>query len=442
MAYDFLILGAGRSAGSLIDYLGKWTAKNQKSMCVADLSLEAAQEKSKDFEHCITIKIEANNELQLEKLIAQSTIVISLLPPPLHPVVAKFCLKHFKHMATASYASPEIMKFHEEAKQKGLTFLFELGVDPGIDHMSSLKLIHKAKQDGGQIQSFKSFSGALMSLSSENDNPWQYKFTWNPRNVVLVGQGAMAQYRVNNSNYFVPYQRLFKETWNVEIPSFGNYEAYANRNSLQYNDHYGLNDVPFLVRGTLRRPGFCEAWNALIRLGATNNQTYIHVPQKSTIKDFFSQLLRNGNELSDKQSFENLIGSAISNSAWDKIQYLDLLSNKSLSSGDYTPADVLELVLLDKWNLENKDTDMVLMYHELTYLKNGKNITLKSHLAIEGKSGYQTAISSTVGLPLAIGVKLLFNNKIKETGVVLPVKESMYNPILEELKDYGIEFKD
>ena len=440
MKQNILILGAGRSSGSLISYLHTWCNNSAYSLVLADLDSNALDRYQKSYPHITTRTLDAQNPLDIEKSISNAAMVISLLPASMHPKIAKLCIKHFKNLATASYATEELKALAKKAEVLGLTFLFEMGVDPGIDHMSSVQMIEKVKALGGHILGFKSFSGALLSPQTETGNPWKYKFTWNPRNVVLVGQNALAQYRLNANDYYVPYMRLFKELWHVEFDKLGTYEAYANRNSLQYNHHYGLHNLDFLVRGTLRRPGFCEAWNALVHLGATHNTTTITLEQDSTIGAYFSKLLKSQTDLDSKEAFEKLLGFTISVSAWERIVYLDLLGATPLKKGDYTPAQVLEQVLLNKWKLEERDRDMVVMYHEITYQLRGQTHRMVSRMHILGENAHKTAISSTVGLPLAMGVKLILENKITEKGLVLPVLPHIYEPILKELAEYQIHF--
>ncbi|MCO6494571.1 MAG: saccharopine dehydrogenase NADP-binding domain-containing protein [Bacteroidetes bacterium] len=442
MKQTILILGAGRSSGSLINYLGKWTASNNIDLIVADLSIAEAKRKTVEYPHIKTMQLDIQEVEQFEKLIINSTVVVSMLPHSLHPKVAKLCIKHSKHLATASYAKREIMAFNKKAKENGLTFLFELGADPGIDHLSACKIINEIKQQNGVINSFKSFTGALMSIQSEKDNPWKYKFTWNPRNVVTAGQGEMARYRVSDLTYYVPYTRLFNKLWEVEFPDLGIYEAYANRNSLDYIKHYQIDGVPTIIRGTLRRKGFCEAWNALIQLGATENITKITIPEDYSYHDFFLKLTDSHNTFSNKKVFEELINSNFSQETWEKIKFLELNSRKAIGAGTYTAAEILEKVLLDKWKLNPKDKDLLVMYHEVDYTIDNKQNKLTSRMSLEGKDADHTAISDTVGLPLAMGVKLLITGKISQKGVVLPVTPEIYTPILKELNNYGIHFTE
>jgi saccharopine dehydrogenase-like NADP-dependent oxidoreductase len=435
-----LVLGAGRSSGSLIQYLADWSTTMGHAITVADRSPEALESKCAEYPSIQTVTLDDQHLTSLESLVKTCDIVVSLLPPEMHVTVGQMCLHHGKHMATASYATPEIMAMDKEAKEKNLVFLYELGVDPGIDHMSSLHMIHKAMKEKGKIQSFKSFGGALLSPETEKDNPWNYKFTWNPRNVVLNGQGSMARYRIQHRDYYVPYARLFRETWNVHVPDAGDYEAYANRNSLQYIQHYGLKDVPTLIRGTLRRPGFCEAWNALIHWGATHNDTVITVENDVPVKDYFSHLMLNPSGLDHQSGFEQQIGFALSDEAWKRISFLELNGHLLLPKGSYTPAEVLLHVLLQKWALHEQDKDMVVMYHELTYHTGQTEKKIVSTLCLKGKNSRETAISSTVGLPLAMGVRLIAEQKIPYCGVILPVVPEIFIPILEELRSYGISF--
>ncbi|MBX2985843.1 MAG: saccharopine dehydrogenase NADP-binding domain-containing protein [Bacteroidia bacterium] len=442
MEQSILILGAGRSSGSLITYLGQWTSSNNIKLTVADLDELEAKRKSAAYPHIKTVQLDIHDSEQFEALIVDSTVVVSMLPHALHPKVAKLCIKHSKHLATASYAKREIMAFDKKAKENGLSFLFELGADPGIDHLSACKIINDIKEKGGTITSFKSFTGALMSPKNENDNPWNYKFTWNPKNVVTAGQGEMARYRVSELTYYVPYTRLFNKLWHINFPKLGAYEAYANRNSLDYTKHYRIEGVPTIIRGTLRRTGFCEAWNALILLGITENTTKITIPKNYSYKDFFLKFTDSHNTFSNRKAFEGLIGTPISKPTWEKIKYLKLNSNKIIGAGTYTPADVLEKLLLERWQLNPKDQDLLVMYHQIDYTLNESTHTITSCMSLKGKDAAHTAISDTVGLPLAMGVKLLLNGQIPKKGVILPVIPEIYIPILNELKEYGIVFKE
>jgi saccharopine dehydrogenase-like NADP-dependent oxidoreductase len=436
-----LILGAGRSSASLIDYLGAWAAKNNFRLCVADIDLIAVEKRTAHLSDTLKVQIKQDNPNQIEELVSTCEIAISLLPPFLHPKVAEACIKHSKNLATASYASAEIKVFDKPAKDKGLTFLFEMGVDPGIDHMSSLKIIDRVKAKGGIPLSFKSFSGALLNKETQKDNPWHYKFTWNPRNVVLAGQGSMARYKLNNKDFFVPYVRLFKETWEVQLHN-NLYEAYPNRNSLEYVEQYHLQNIPFLVRGTLRIPGFCEAWNVLIHLGATNNETKVNVANETTVGDYFAKLSRVYGGLKEKEKVEDLIGFSMSDNAWKCFNYLELYAVDTLESGEYTPAMVLEKILLKKWEFKENDKDMVVMYHELDYELNQTKYRITSTLEVEGKDHEHTAISGTVGIPLGIGVRLILEGAIKRKGLVLPVFPEIYEPVLKELTQFEINFTE
>lgn len=440
MKQHILILGAGRSSGSLINYLGKWTKKSPISLTVADLDLDLVRKKTIDYPHIQVVKINISDAVHLENLIIDATIVVSMLPHLFHLKVAKLCLKHSKHMLTASYAKHEIKVLNKKAKEKNLVFLFELGADPGIDHLSACRIIENIKNKDGKIHSFKSFTGALMSLKDELDNPWKYKFTWNPKNVVIAGQGEMARYRENKLTYYVPYPRLFSKLWSFDLPNVGSYEAYANRNSLDYSKHYKIDGVPTIIRGTLRRPGFCEAWYALALLGVTENITKINIPTDYTYKDFFLKLTDSADTFSNKHIFEQLIRTSLSKEAWEKIQYLELDSEKIIPYGTYTAAEILEKILLEKWKLNEQDKDMLLMYHEVEYTIDHKHYQHTSLMSLEGKDVNHTAISDTVGLPLAMGVKLLATGKIKETGVILPFHSEIYIPILNELNEFGITF--
>jgi len=432
-----LVLGAGRSSGSLIQYLGKWCETENFSLVVADLDYNLVEEKTKGLEYCTKIKIEKDNTLQLEQLVSESTMVVSLLPVFMHYTIAQYCIKHKKNMATASYVSPELKELENQIKENNLCFLFELGVDPGIDHLSAKKLIDEIEKEGGHIHSFKSYTGALLHPNSETANPWKYLFTWNPRNVVLAGQGSWAKFKEKGQIKYLPYSRIFKETTPINLKQIGDFEAYVNRDSLEYEKSFGLENCDTIIRGTLRRPFFSEAWNILVYFGITADNIQIPVKNHTAIKQFYSQIC--GLEKFSKKEMEQKIGSTMSMEAWRNIEYLELDSPKTLEEGNYTPAQILEQLLIKKWKFEANHQDRVVMCHIINYTQKQQEKQKISYLTIDGNKD-QTAISSSVGLPLAMGVKQIVQKKFQKTGIHIPIYKELYEPILAELETFGIKF--
>ncbi|MEM6380651.1 MAG: saccharopine dehydrogenase C-terminal domain-containing protein, partial [Bacteroidota bacterium] len=265
-----LIIGAGRSATSLIHYLKKVCQEEGWGLTVGDLSIELALNKLGDHPGFRAITFDVHNPEQLSQEIVAADLVISMLPARFHGVVARACLTHKKHLLTASYLPEEIRVLDEQAKAAGVLMLMECGLDPGIDHMSAMRVMDKIKEKGGELEAFETFTGGLLAPESCMDNPWQYKFTWNPRNVVLAGTGLVKFIQEGRYKY-IPYHRLFRRIEIIHIPGHGYFEGYANRDSLKYLDVYQLHGIRTLYRGTLRRPGFCRAWDIFVQLGATDD---------------------------------------------------------------------------------------------------------------------------------------------------------------------------
>lgn len=434
-----LVLGAGKSSSFLIEYLLTQAESKGRKVIVADLSLELAEEKIKGYSSGEAAKLGQESNEERRALISKADIVISMLPAFLHPAVAKDCLELGRHLFTASYESSEMRLLASEIERKGLLFLNECGLDPGIDHMSAMRIIAHEKSRENEILSFKSFTGGLLSPESE-DNPWRYKFTWNPRNVVLAGKG-MAKYIENGQYKYLPYHRLFQITHKIYLPEVGEFEGYANRDSLAYREIYGLNEIPTLLRGTLRRPGFCEAWNALVQLGLTSDEIKMHLPEECSHRGFLNSFLPHDTILSVEEKLAATLP-GISNAAINKIAYLGLFSDESLNSTQGSPADLLLQILEEKWKLEQGDKDMIVMQH-LFEIKTSKGIkNLSSSLVVIGEDQNKTAMAKTVGLPLAIAVDLFMDGKIKSKGLRLPVVPEIYDPILDSLDKLNIRFTE
>jgi saccharopine dehydrogenase (NADP+, L-glutamate forming) len=436
-----LIIGAGRSTSSLISYLLKHTGQYDWTITVADVSLELAQGKTEGFPNAKAIRFDVSNPSEREEIISSHDLVISMLPAFMHGDVARDCVRLGKHMATASYVSAEMKELDAEAKKKGLLLLNEIGLDPGIDHASAMKIIHEIQETGGEITLFKSYCGGLVAPES-NDNPWGYKFSWNPRNVVLAGQGT-AQFIDEGKLKFIPYNRIFTQIDTIEVEGHGKFDAYANRDSISYQHPYGLQTVQTLIRGTLRETGYCKAWNVFVKLGWTDDSYKIKDADKLTYTQLLEAFLPKGN-LSVKDKLKEFMGKEWESDFDEKLEYLELFSNKKIRVKEGSPAQLLQDLLEEKWKLKHGDKDMIVMQHQFEYTTkdSDKKKKLNSSLVVTGDDEIHTAMAKTVGLPLAITVKNFLTGKFKLSGVQIPIVKEIYEPLLKELEEYNIVFKE
>jgi len=434
-----LILGAGKSATYLIDYLADSCFEKGWKLLLADLDQSIAAAKLKNRPNTQAASIDIENAAARKALISQADVVISMLPAFIHPVVATDCLELGKHFFTASYESDALREMKDEINAKGLFFLNECGLDPGIDHMSAMKLIHEAKAKGEEIISFKSYCGGLLSPQSE-DNPWKYKFTWNPRNVVLAGQ-ATSRFIEKGELKYVPYHQLFKRTETVKFPGLGEFDGYPNRDSLSYRKVYGLEEIPTMLRGTLRRAGFCKGWDVFVQLGLTDDSFQLEMPEGSTYRQLLNAFLPWSATLSVEEKLAELVPD-LDFPTFEKLQWLGFFESRKLPLLKGSPAQLLQAILEKDWELQPEDRDMIVMQHqfEIKTEKGLKKVT--SSLVDLGKDSIYTAMAKTVGLPLAIAVDLFLDGKIKGSGLHLPVFPEIYLPILNELEKQGIRFAE
>jgi len=433
-----LLLGAGLSTINLIKYLLDNSEQYDWTLRIGDQSLDLAKKKIGTHPRCTYFNFDVTNQDQLFKEISQSDIVISMLPVRFHHHVAAVSVELGKNMVTASYVSDEIKAMNEAAKQKGIIILMEIGVDPGIDHMSAMKIIDEIKMRGGKINLFKSFTGGLIAPKHDN-NPWNYKFTWNPRNVVLAGQGVSKFIR-NGKYKYIPYNRVFTRTERVFFDEVGEFEAYANRDSLKYREIYGLKNIPTMFRGTLRRPGFCKSWNIFVQLGMTDDSYQLEEMDKMSYRDFTNSFFSYNRTMSLEEKMARLFNLSEDSSILYKMRWLGLFSDEKIGLKRATPAQVLLHLLKKKWALDDNDKDMIVMKHLFEYSINDKREQIESSLVVYGND--HTAMSITVGTPLAIAVKHILLGNFTCTGVQIPIKKEIYEPILEELKEYGIRFNE
>jgi len=440
---QIFIIGAGYVANTLIHYLSENSNKFDWQIKVGDLNFELAKSKVANKLNTHAIQFDVMNDAQCKKEIDACDVVISLLPAKMHHIPAKYCLENNSHLITASYVSKEIKAFDQAAKEKGLLFMSEMGLDPGIDHMVIMKMIAEIEEKGAEITGLRSFTGGLIADESDT-NPWRYKFTWAPRNVVLAGQGT-AQYKKNNKLKFVPYKRLFSLYDAINIDGFGNFEAYANRDSLSYMPKYGLENIPTFIRGTLRKQGFCDSWNALVQLGLTDDSFPIIGSQNhrwNNLIDFFLPDEGAADKKTLVQRLSNFLDVEEDNKIIKKIDWLGILDATPITLKDATPAQILQSLLEDKWKLEESDKDLIVMSHIFDYQLDGKEYKLQSDLAYVGKNANDTGMGRLVGMPLALMAKHLLIGNVTLRGVQIPIDASIYNPVIKDLEAYGVHFND
>jgi saccharopine dehydrogenase-like NADP-dependent oxidoreductase len=437
-----LIIGAGRSASSLIQYLLNKSVEEDLHLIIGDLSLDSAQSKTNNHPNATAISLDIFDQNQRKEVIQKADIVISMLPAHLHIEVARDCIVYKKHMVTASYISDAMQELDVLAKENNLIFMNEIGLDPGIDHMSAMKVIDDIRAKGGKMLLFESFCGGLVAPESDT-NLWNYKFTWAPRNVVLAGQGGAAKFLQEGTYKYIPYCNLFRRTEFLEVEGYGKFEAYSNRDSLKYLEVYGLNDVLTLYRGTIRKVGFSKAWNMFVQLGMTDDSYVMEDSENMTYRQFVNSFLPYHPTDSVEIKMRYILKIDQDDIMWDKLLELDLFnSHKKVGLKNATPAQILEKILEDSWTLEPNDKDMIVMYHKFGFELDGIKQQIDSKMVCLGENQTYTAMAKTVGLPVAMTTLLILNGKIKTPGVQLPIREEVYLPILKELEEYGVVFKE
>jgi saccharopine dehydrogenase (NAD+, L-glutamate forming) len=437
-----LVIGAGKSTSQLVNYLLTKSQQEDLKVIVGDISLPYAQKLVGDHPNGEAISLDVFNEEQRNKAIKNATIVVSMLPARFHIEVARDCVKHHKSMVTASYISKEMQALDPKVKEKGLVFMNEIGLDPGIDHMSAMQVIDRIRDNGGKMLLFESFTGGLVAPESDT-NLWNYKFTWNPRNVVLAGQGGAAEFIQEGTYKYIPYQRLFRRTEFLEVEGYGRFEGYANRNSLKYRSIYGLDDIPTLYRGTLRRVGFSKAWHIFVMMGMTDDSYKLQETENMSYRDFVNLFLPYSPTDSVELKLRHHVKIDQDDLLWDKLVELDIFNpTKKLGLKNATPAQCLQRILEDKWTLAPNDKDMIVMYHKFGYELNGVRKQIDATMVNIGNDQVETAMARTVGLPVAMASLRILNGEISTPGVQLPITKEVYEPILKELEDYGITFKE
>lgn len=416
-----LILGAGKSSIYLIDYLVAHAATEKWEITVGDQTTELALAKTKGRPHTTAIAFDIKDDAARRDTITAHDIVISMLPAMLHTTIAEDCLLLSRNLVTPSYISPAMKAMDQAVKAKGLIFMNEMGLDPGIDHMSAMQLIDELQAAGKKIISFRSHCGGLVAPESDS-NAWHYKFSWNPRNVILAGQGdGGIKWKESGEVREIHYPQLFSHTSSIDLGTDGVYDSYPNRDSLKYISEYHLDDVATMYRGTLRVPPFCEAWDCLVQLGytaPTGKTTF--VPKEEAV----AQL-----ELEDRPEIQYML------------EEIGIFAVANFPH-DLPPAESLQKLLEHKWKMQPEDKDLVVMVHEIDYLDAGTRHHIQSSLYLTGQDGEHTAMALTVGLPLAIVTKLILKDQLSLRGVLMPKHKEIYEPVMKELETLGVRFKE
>ena len=439
---NILLIGAGKSTSSLIKYLKEKADSEKIQITIGDLSIENAKKFAGNHTHTNAIGLDIFKTEERQAAIKKADIVISMLPARFHIEVAKDCVLLEKHLVTASYVSDEMQALEEEVKQKGLVFMNEIGVDPGIDHMSAMQVIDRIREEGGKMLLFESFTGGLVAPESDT-NLWNYKFTWNPRNVVVAGQGGAAEFIQEGQYKYIPYHRLFRRTEFLKVDGYGKFEGLANRNSLKYRSVYGLDDIKTLYRGTLRRVGFSKAWNMFVQLGMTEDTYTLQNSEDMSYRDFVNSFLPYSPTDSVELKTRYNLKIDQDDVMWEKLLELDIFNpHKKIGIKNATPAQALQKILEEKWTLNPEDKDMIVMYHKFGYEINGKTNQIDATMVLIGEDQTYTAMAKTVGLPVAIAALKILNKEITTPGVLRPITKEIYEPILKELAENGIIFKE
>lgn len=437
-----LVIGAGKSTSYLLDYFLEKSGPEQLELHVADVNPENVPFSVSSHPSCKVKALDITNQSDRVSCIKSADIVISMLPARFHIEVAKDCLAFGKNLVTASYVSKEIRALDEEVKKKGLVFMNEIGLDPGIDHMSAMQIIDDIRDKGGKMLLFESFTGGLVAPESDN-NLWNYKFTWNPRNVVLAGQGGAAKFIQEGTYKYIPYHKLFRRTEFLDVPGYGKFEAYPNRDSLNYREDYGLQDALTCYRGTMRRVGFSKAWNMFVQLGMTDDQYTLENSDGMSYREFTNLFLPYSPTDSVELKLRHYLKIDQDDIMWEKLIELDLFNpNKFFTIKNATPAQLLQIILEEQWTLKEDEKDMIVMYHKFGYELNGVKKQIDANMVVLGEDRIHTAMAKTVGLPVAMATLAILNGAIQTPGVQIPIRREVYQPILKELISYDVVFQE
>ena len=438
---NILIIGAGLASSALIRYIESNAKEFGWKLTVGDKDVDMVSQKTGPATRAISFDVFDDEQLNAE--VEKADVVISMLPAKFHTLVAKSCMRFSRSLITASYESAEMKDLDEEAKAKGVLLLNEMGLDPGIDHMSAMKMLDRIKEEGHSLTSFESFTGGLVAPQSD-DNPWHYKFSWAPMNVVLAGQEGPAKFIQCGKFKYIPYTRLFRRTEFIDVEGYGRFEGYANRDSLKYLEKYNLQGIPTIYRGTLRRPGYSKAWDVFVQLGATDNSYVMENSENLTHRDFINSFLYYHPTDSVQVKLYRMMHIDQDSEIVHMLEWLGIFSDEKVGIKNATPAQILQSILSKKWKLQPDDKDMIVMWHKISYKEKGtgKEVDLTSSMAVIGEDSNYTSMAKTVGLPLGIAAKLYLTGQMQLTGAHIPTCKEIYEPVLKELEEFGIRFNE
>jgi saccharopine dehydrogenase (NADP+, L-glutamate forming) len=430
-----LLFGAGKSSTVLIEYLIRQAPEHGFFFRVIDANASLAKSKLSDSSFGEALGLDITDDALRLSEVRRADIVISLLPPQLHLLVANDCLQAKKHLLTASYVTNELKALDSEARSHDLLFLCEMGLDPGIDHMSAMALLNEIRAEGGIVDSFVSHCGGLVAPESDN-NPWHYKISWNPRNVVTAGQ-AGALYLLDGKEVNLSYEQLFAQENTVAVSGLGSYAWYPNRDSLSYLSLYNLTSAKTFIRTTLRHLDFMKGWRKLIQLSLTKDTPIYHLPHATLGTAFEHHFTQSAlqQEVERCREEDPLFDQQLHFLGADK-------DSTPLVNDPFTPALLLQEALEKKLVLAQGDRDMIVMLHEIGYRKEGQDRKITSQLVVTGDDSRSTAMAKTVGLPLAMAALQLLQEKIRLRGMQIPTHPEIYTPVLQALKKEGITFTD
>lgn len=428
------ILGAGLVVKPIVDYL----AGHGYHIIVADIVASKAEALAAPYENVTGVELDSRDQGAMEKLVTDADLVMSLLPATLHVQVARLCIRHKKHMVTASYVSPEMRSLDADAKNAGITILNEIGLDPGIDHMSAMRIIDGIREKGGTITGFRSYCGGLPALFC-NNNPYGYKFSWSPRGVLQAAKNS-ARYLKDGELVEIESKNLFRHYWFLDVAGAGTFEAYPNRDSISYIDTYGLEGIKTMYRGTLRNVGHCDTWWLLANAGFMDAEK-VFDPMPDTLQEFTRDCVL-GVDIAPEEALSARFPYDATGVTIRKLRWLGLFSDAPVPIKKGTCLDVMTALMEDRLVYADDETDLIVMLHEFSYEMNGKPRGIVSSLVCEGDPEGQTAMSRTVGLPAAIGARMILEQQIEDTGVVVPVRKTVYEPVLKELEEHGVTFNE
>ncbi|RMF74967.1 MAG: saccharopine dehydrogenase [Acidobacteria bacterium] len=439
-----LVLGAGYSSPFLVRYLLDHAQRSDWSVTVADRDEQAAARRVDGHPRGRAVRLDSSDALALGEQIAQHDVVVSLVPPRFQPLVAWAAVQHGRHMVTASYRDQAMRDLDQAARQKGILLLPEVGLDPGIDLMSAMRLIRGVEQRGGIVESFESYGAGVLSPESEA-NPLRYAITWNPRNVVMAAEFG-ACYVETGRIKIVPWHNVFRHTWPIEVPGLGTMEAYPNRDSLAYQETFGLDHAHTVIRGTLRNQGFCEVWQQVVRLGLPNENLHVPRLEQRSFRELVEMCLPRaltGTRLESRVA--NYLGISATGEIMRKLEWLGLFDDAPIAAPVRTPAEALQVLLERKLALPDDEADVVVIQHEMETRWPDEGDRRERTVATfvhRGDPGGMTAMARTVGFPAAVVVRLLLEGRLTATGSQLPTIPEIYEPVLAELEREGLVFEE